>query len=421
MQNGMRKAIVIIYAILSVFVFMAIFLVLGFWFMNLYERNLPDIKTEFEGLRQKAEYAARAYNPIDVAAIQAAANDAISSSDILRSRLAAYTVYSRQNGIILWGPDGTRPADSYIKPESHLKWEWKGHPEYTKDLFGMDVFTVKLMPEVDDVYFDGLFSVITRAEIYDSLKWGFLALSVWLIIAIVIRLFLAAKPDPSPYVLSEQETDTQNRLYQPLPEYEEKPVIAEEEPVQQSLPIQPVRKPPKAQVEAKKTKELFSPTTGLGWEEHLEPRIKFELKRTASFDQDMVLALIRIDKAESRNQIGMIYPAIARIIHDLFQFQDLSFEYRQYGFAIVMTDMNLNTAIEQMKSFQRRISKERFDEGPVSLSIGLSARNGRLLSEKVLLQESQAALERAQKEGENRIVAFKPDPDKYRDFISKKI
>jgi diguanylate cyclase (GGDEF)-like protein len=428
----MRKAIVIIYAILSVFVFIAIFLVLGFWFMELDKVHSQQFKDGFQGLQQKAALWEKGFGGLDSPEFRKNVDDAIARDNTLAGRLAAYAIYSRQYGIILWSSKATDTGGTFIKAESHLLWAWKGFPEYAKDLFGMSVVTLRFTPESDDVYFESLYYSVTRAEIFDTLKWGFLALSIWLILAIVIRLFLAAKPDPNPYVLSEQEADTQNRLYQAPPEQEdtivvekEKAIIMEEEEEPAPRP-QPVKKPKEVPKEIpretpRKSNDLFSPRTGLGWEEHMESRIKFELKRTASFDQDMVLALIRIDKGEKNADIDSIYPALARIIHDIFQFQDLSFEYGQYGYAIVMTDMNLNTAIEQMKSFQRRISKERFDQGPVRLSIGLSARNGRLLSEKVLLQEAVAALEKAEKDGENRIVAFKPDPDKYRDFVSKKV
>jgi hypothetical protein len=52
--------------------------------------------------------------------------------------------------------------------------------------------------------------------------------------------------------------------------------------------------------------------------------------------------------------------------------------------------------------------------------IGLSSRNGRLLSGKRLIQESQAALKKAASGGETGIVGFRSDPQKYREFLAKK-
>jgi hypothetical protein len=52
--------------------------------------------------------------------------------------------------------------------------------------------------------------------------------------------------------------------------------------------------------------------------------------------------------------------------------------------------------------------------------MGLSARAGRLVEASRLLGEAAIALDRAKAEGDAKIVAFKPDPDKYRLYLASK-
>ncbi len=51
---------------------------------------------------------------------------------------------------------------------------------------------------------------------------------------------------------------------------------------------------------------------------------------------------------------------------------------------------------------------------------GISSRNGRLMRANLLLKEALRGLEKARTEGENRIVAFRTDPARYRQFLASK-
>ena len=60
-------------------------------------------------------------------------------------------------------------------------------------------------------------------------------------------------------------------------------------------------------------------------------------------------------------------------------------------------------------------------EGPslANCRCGLSSRNGRLVSGKRLIREAAFALDKTGKEGEETIIGFRPDPGKFREYISK--
>lgn len=133
---------------------------------------------------------------------------------------------------------------------------------------------------------------------------------------------------------------------------------------------------------------LFSPETGLGWPDYFEKRLSFEIDRCASFDQDLSLALMRCRaslSAEARREIA------GRILSGL-SFQDLSFEYADDGFAVILPNLDLDDALEKLEQFHSRLAEqERF----ASLRIGVAARDGRLLSGAQLIAEADQALARA--------------------------
>jgi GGDEF domain-containing protein len=164
-------------------------------------------------------------------------------------------------------------------------------------------------------------------------------------------------------------------------------------------------------------KILFSPRTGLGWQYHFSQRLKFELDRAASSDQDLVLALTVLDSYSSLSNPEQIYGRIARMILEDFSFQDLAFEYGEGSYAIIIPDSDLNKGIGSLTKFQKKVSSA--TRPPVTLTIGLSSRSGRLIDGVTIVSEATSALERAQGEGINQLMAFRANPEKYRAGLSE--
>jgi diguanylate cyclase (GGDEF)-like protein len=154
--------------------------------------------------------------------------------------------------------------------------------------------------------------------------------------------------------------------------------------------------------------------TGLGWQEHLEQRLKFELERAASFDQDLVVVALAIDDYRRKPSRDSLYAAVAALVKKTFPFQDLSFEFGQGRYAVILPDEDVEKGIESAERFQRELGGA---PTPCTVSVGISSRNGRLVSEATILGEAERALERAGSQGRSRIVAFRADPDKYRDLM----
>ena len=161
---------------------------------------------------------------------------------------------------------------------------------------------------------------------------------------------------------------------------------------------------------------LFSPVTGFGWEAYLEERLDSELIRSASSEEDIGLMMIRIqdlDRTDERNK------AIYDKLLDFYKFRDLIFEYGTDGFSCIVHSVNVDSALdmaEQVYVALSKILKENHMNNEIG--IGISTRSFRLIPGKRIFEEAEQALIRAFTDPETAIVAFRVDPEKYRQFIS---
>jgi GGDEF domain-containing protein len=168
---------------------------------------------------------------------------------------------------------------------------------------------------------------------------------------------------------------------------------------------------------------LFSPLSGLGWESYLEDRLEAELSRSASFEQDLSLLLVAFEGIAPGDPT---YALIARTIAEFFSFKDLAFERGPEGFAVILPNLDADHGLRMAEEFHRKVTLLIRGEGAsapldsLPLCIGLSSRAGRLVEAPRLLGEAAIALDRAREEGDTKILAFKPDPDKYRLYLASK-
>jgi len=204
----------------------------------------------------------------------------------------------------------------------------------------------------------------------------------------------------------------------------DEPEFAADEPIfpkEESTPILSEPSVSRSQTSASAPQGLYSPRSGLGWDSYLRERLDSELSRSASFEQDLSFLIIELDETEKGIEA---YALVGKAIVDFFSFRDLSFEKGDFGFAIVLPNIDLDHALRMAEEFLKKIGfviKERGESKSFApIYIGVSARAGRLVNAARLEQEAESALEKAREEKDSRIVAFKPDPDKYRLFLASK-
>ena len=147
--------------------------------------------------------------------------------------------------------------------------------------------------------------------------------------------------------------------------------------------------------------------TGFVKANYFRERLDAELERAASFDQDLSLILISFGSERLHDQKLL---ELSTLIHNYFSFHDLAFEYKNNSIACVAPDEDIDSTAKL--SAELKIAAE--GKG-YSFSIGIASRNGRILTPDTIISEAEAALQRVNRAEGDSIVAYRIDPEKYRD------
>ncbi|MFW6388005.1 MAG: hypothetical protein ACOC0B_01900, partial [bacterium] len=158
---------------------------------------------------------------------------------------------------------------------------------------------------------------------------------------------------------------------------------------------------------------LVSPNSGLSFENHLPRRLSLELERAAENNLDLSLLIIRITDAEGTPVTPRL---LGTLILEQFPFEDLTFEYSPAGACIILTGIDLDTALR--KAERLRAVLRRHELGSYRVRAGASSRNGRLVESDRLIREAHEAFGRS--DAQSFAVGFRPDPDRYRSYIASK-
>jgi len=151
--------------------------------------------------------------------------------------------------------------------------------------------------------------------------------------------------------------------------------------------------------------------SGLVWEHLLKEKLDEELKRSASFDQDLSLAIINCEITEGKTEL-------IKQLQKTFRYKDLMFESSKSCAAIIVPNCDLELASSRFEDFQEKHLKETMPDN--QLHIGISSRNGRLLSGDRLIKEADSAYKKAMEDEGSSIILFRVDPKKFRQVVSEK-
>ena len=162
---------------------------------------------------------------------------------------------------------------------------------------------------------------------------------------------------------------------------------------------------------------LYTPRGNIGWESYTHDRLASELHRCSSFEQDLTFLVM-----EFRKNI-LMYRQFADETVSFFHMRDLIFEQGNNGISIILPNIGLEQGMAKAEEFHNLLTSklpESF-EGRTEFCIGLTSRAGRLVDAKRLMLEAFSALDKAIEDDTSSVVAFKSDPDKYREFIKQNV
>lgn len=161
---------------------------------------------------------------------------------------------------------------------------------------------------------------------------------------------------------------------------------------------------------------LYSPTTGVGWEEYLKERLDAELIRSASSEQDLSLMIIRISGTKHTDLVSR---KIAQAVLDSIQYRDMVFEFGTDGFAGLYQNIGLDQAMkladELYETIDTLLAESEYES---QITIGITTRTARLITADRMIEEAVTTAAKAIAEPDLPIVAFRANPDKYRDFVA---
>jgi len=273
---------------------------------------------------------------------------------------------------------------------------WRGKPVYRVQR-GTEHLVTQPLPDGQGgsgVVFDGIYVVLGRDDLYPVLRDD-------------LYLFLAFLLASGIFML----------LTMGYPEARAKAGTADASPGTAAGPA-PAGTPFSSRIPADAIgthgRTLASPTTGLVWAEHLAPRLKAEIERAAAGDQDLSFARIVLDLPPGATGSDAAAAEVARELRSSFPVADLLFEGGSGSFSVLLPDMDLDQAVRALEGFRSRVVAAAPRDRRISVSIGASARGGRLIEENTLLVEAEIAAGRASREGGNRVVGFRADPAKFR-------
>jgi len=234
------------------------------------------------------------------------------------------------------------------------------------------------------------------------------------------KYFASGSPDiiyAPPADTDDFETETEDVLYPADTSYSSD-TADKAHPADKSYPTDTAHPAESSYPQDMLPKGLYSPRTDIGWENYITDRLDSELHRCSSSEQDLTLAII--DFTDLTND-KMFKQSAQEAVSSLTS-KDLLFEYGRWGFYAIIPGVSLETSISKSEKYYRHIL-EKFPRGYNNSSgifIGLTSRSGRLLNAQRLLLEAGTALKKAKSDPKSPIIAFKSDPEKYREFISKR-
>jgi hypothetical protein len=167
---------------------------------------------------------------------------------------------------------------------------------------------------------------------------------------------------------------------------------------------------------------LFNPRGNIGWDSYTDERLASELHRCSSFEQD--LAFLAMELKIPGKVSDSLYCKFTEEAVNFFTMRDLIFGKGENGIHIIMPNTDLDQGFSKSEQFRgrlisklRELSASQGGTQEIELFVGLSSRSGRLIEADRLILEANSALKKAMGDPVSPIVAFKSDPEKYREFI----
>ena len=268
-----------------------------------------------------------------------------------------------------------------------------------------------------------LYSLLRQRDVYEAARIGLIIAAAWTALSLIAVTVAGLRRTASDVAPLAPASPVPDGAHLKADVYTPSLSLTDEDFSLPDIPLEPhpdstFKSAPAAMSTDKAPKGLYSPESGLGWEEYLAERLNAELSRAASFEQDLVLLEVSHEGIARKSSV---YGLVTKTLLEFFNFRDLAFEQGSSGFAVILPNIDSDHGLRLAEEFLKKITELLRKEGSqdyLKLFMGLSSRSGRLVDAALLVTEAGSALKKAKAEADSRIVAFKADPNKYRAFVA---
>lgn len=161
--------------------------------------------------------------------------------------------------------------------------------------------------------------------------------------------------------------------------------------------------------------EQISPATGLTLQSALLPELDKKIEISLEKKSELTLALLKVNGLDRGNSISN---KIVEILKDEIENPDEIYEYNSDGYAIILENEDLSSCADIFDDIYEKITSFLKENNSINeVVIGLSSVDKRNVDAKRLVTEADQALEHALEDPDSPIIAFRANPEKYKEYL----
>ena len=154
----------------------------------------------------------------------------------------------------------------------------------------------------------------------------------------------------------------------------------------------------------------LSPITNI----YLESALEQNLDESIKSEDNISFALVKINGLDRGNSISQNIISVLKTAGE----NEQAFEYKADSYAIILKDMNLQDSVDKFEEIYNKVADFLKDNNATNeVSIGLSSVSGRKITAERIIMEASKALDYASQDPDSPIVAFRANPEKYKELI----
>lgn len=149
----------------------------------------------------------------------------------------------------------------------------------------------------------------------------------------------------------------------------------------------------------------------------LEDNLENELQASNEANQDISIAIIRIDGLPREDAVSK---KVAEALKEQFSQNAIIHEYKDDGFAVIMKNLILDSAVAIAEPLHSQLSGI-VSENDLNLVVtfGISSKANRDIQASRLIKEADQAEAHAKEDPDSPIVAFRVNPEKYKQLMNQ--